>query len=61
MKKPSVTAQEVSAVKEQYMHFLKSHSRVPQPTFWLAFASRVKLIRQKKELNRAVKELLESI
>lgn len=61
MKKPSATAQEVRAVKEQYMHFLKNRSRVPQPTFWLAFASRVKLIRQQKENNRALKELLESI
>lgn len=60
MKKPSATASEVNAVKEQYLHFIKSRSRVPQPTFWVAFASRIRAIKNKKEEIRTIQELLET-
>ena len=60
MKKLSETALEVAAVKDQYVEYLEKRERIPQPTFWLAFASRIRSIKNKKEELRHIREMLES-
>ncbi len=60
MKKISETAQQVTAVKDQYIDYLEKRERVPQPTFWIAFASRIRSIKNRKNETRIIREMLET-
>jgi hypothetical protein len=54
----SALAQELHALKLKAFELSQTRARIPQPLFWSLFNSKLKDIKQRKALERNVKELL---
>ena len=60
-KKRSALAEKVEALRARSVQYVQSRTRVPQPLFWLSFGNQIKAIREEKEAERTLKELLEDL
>ena len=58
---PSELAIEIAELKKTVFAAIAKRERVPQPTFWFLFHARLKNIQNKKELRRAMDEILGSL
>jgi hypothetical protein len=54
----SALARELIALKSKAFELSEARARIPQPLFWSLFNSKLKDIKQRKALERNVKELL---
>ena len=51
-------AEELCRLKHDIFEAVKKRERVPQPIFWFLLEQRLRKIRQKKDLQRALAEVL---
>jgi len=57
----SELAAEIAELKKTVFAAIAKRERVPQPTFWYLFHDRIKGLQTKKQLKRAMDQILESL
>lgn len=57
--KRSALAEKIEALRAKSVQYIQTRKRVPQPLFWDAFGAQIRAIREEKEAERTLKELLE--
>lgn len=55
---PSALAQEIKRLNSSVMKTLQTRERLPQPLFWSLFNDQLKSIKETKEKQRRISELL---
>ena len=54
----SAIAKEIESLQSTILRFANERERLPQPLFWSLFNSRIKEIKERKEVDRLCKEAL---
>lgn len=57
-REPSKVAQEIERLRSATVRAASDRERLPQPLFWSLFQNELKELKKKKEIRRALQEIL---